>query len=125
MSERNHCLESGCKGYCCEDTTIYDSEAVILETFPNTKEVNTWQLQKAMDGKFQDGVYYQYDGRDSVPGMAIARIAGHCPNRAKDGNCTIHESREHAAKNFKFGSADCNAIRKDHGLGSIYLEPVE
>ena len=125
MSERNRCLESGCKGYCCQDITIYDVEAAILETFPNAKEVNVWQLQKAINGKLLNGVYYQYDGRDPVPGMAIARVVGPCQNKAKDGSCKIHKNREHAARNFKFGSDDCNAIRIEHGLGPIYLEPVE
>ncbi len=125
MSERNRCLESGCRGFCCQDITIYDAEEVILKTFPNAKEVNTWQLQKAINGKLSNGVYYQYDGRDPVPGMAIARVAGPCPNKVKDGNCNIHDIREHAAENFKFGGGECNAIRRENGLGPIYLEPVE
>jgi len=60
-----------------------------------------------------------------VIAVRILAINGSCPNRAKDGNCKIHKNREHAAKNFKFGIDDCNAIRKNHGLGPIYLEPVE
>lgn len=42
MTERNICVESGCLGGCCGNITIYDAEAVILNTFPNATEVNVW-----------------------------------------------------------------------------------
>ncbi|MCX6705695.1 MAG: hypothetical protein NTV24_01140, partial [Candidatus Woesebacteria bacterium] len=80
---------------------------------------------KVIEVNLPNGVYYQYDGRDPVLGMVIARIAGPCPNRLENGNCRIHKNREHAAENFKFGSDECNDIRKGHGLGPVYLEPVE
>lgn len=121
MFERNRCIESGCRGYCCQDMTIYDSEKVILEIFPQAKEVSVWELQRAINGRLSNGVYYQYDGRNSLTGMVMARIVGSCPNRTEDGSCKIHEHREPAAVNFKFGGDLCNAIRIKNGLEPIYL----
>jgi hypothetical protein len=118
MFERNVCVESGCLGGCCYDITIYDAESVILRTFPNAKEVNAWQLQSAIDGNLPDGVYYLYDSRGTGE-MAIARVVGHCPNKKKNGSCGRRGRCSHAGENFKFGSVDCNGIRRGLGLEEI------
>lgn len=116
MSEINLCLQKGCKGGCCTDITIYDGEEVILKTFPDAKEVNAWELQNAIQGQAKKGVYYQYDGRNPKPGMAIARISGLCPNKSESGNCLVHHSCSHAAENFQIDSPECLNIRKQLGL---------
>jgi len=48
---------------------------------------------------------------------------GNCPNLLPDGTCKHYEEREHAARNFKFGSIDCNNVRVSYGLPPV--EPVE
>jgi hypothetical protein len=113
MKEINKCLESGCRGGCCQNITIYDAEDVILKTFPKAIEVSVWKLAKAINGELTNGVYYQYDGRDPVPGMAIARIVGPCPNRLNNGNCKNYHSCSYAAENYKIDSPQCNLIRNN------------
>ena len=126
MGERNRCLESGCKGYCCQDIDLEITEPERKELFPEAQKVPS--IKKLAELKRSEmGLFYADYERPGLegPDFRILAINGPCPNRAKDGNCTRHNIREHAAKNFKFGSDDCNAIRKDHGLGPIFLEPVE
>ena len=126
MDERNRCLESGCKGYCCQDIDLEITEPERKELFPEARKVfsvkELAELKRTDKGLFYTD--YQRSGLEG-PDFRILAINGPCPNRVKDGNCSIHKNREHAAINFEFGSDDCNAIRKEHGLGPIYLEPVE
>ncbi len=117
--EKNRCRESGCITGCCENITIYDAESVILNTFPEAKEVNAWQLKKAIAGELPNGVYYQYDGRAADEGMAIARIVGICKNKLSNGDCGNYSRCGHASENFKFGSKDCNKIRIENGLTQV------
>lgn len=80
------------------------------------------QIKRSQIGLF----YADYERPDlDGPDFRLLAINGPYPNRMENGNCAIHNYREHAAKNFKFGSDDCNDIRKENGLGPIYLEPVE
>ena len=126
MAERNRCLESGCRGFCCQDIDLEITRAEIKELFPSAKKVTS--IKKLAELKqTQTGLFYTDYQRPGLegPDFRILTINGPCPNREKNGNCTIHNIREYAAKNFKFGSDDCNAIRKENGLGPIYLEPVK
>lgn len=75
----------------------------------------------------EPGVFYSRYRRKHLreSGFVVVSLNGPCPNRAPDGGCVKHEEREHAARNFRIGSVDCNAIRKEHCLAPIYIEPVE
>jgi hypothetical protein len=121
MTERNRCQESGCRGGCCEDITIYDDEEVIRKTFPDAEEVSAWELRNIIDGKdTRQGVYYLYDGRDPEErGMVITRISGPCTNRRENGDCDRHHRCSHAAENFEYGSIECNDARAAHGLPPV------
>ena len=127
MSERNRCLESGCRGYCCQDIDLEITRVEIKELFPSARRVFSIKELAKLKLNHKKGLFYTDYQRPGLkgPDFRILAINGSCPNRAKDGNCNIHDIREHAAKNFKFGSKECNDIRKENGLGPIYLEPVE
>jgi hypothetical protein len=126
MSERNRCIESGCKGYCCQDIDLEITRAEVKELFPTAVRVfsikELAKLKQTRKGLFYTN--YQRPGLEG-PDFMILSINGPCPNRVSNGGCLIHTNREHAAKSFLFGSDDCNAIRKEHGLGPVFLEPVE
>ena len=127
MYERNRCLESGCKGYCCQDIDLEITKAEVKELFPSAVRVFSIKELAKLKQIHKKGLYYTDYQRPGLegPNFRILSINGPCPNRAKDGNCSIHKNREHAAENFKFGSDDCNDIRKEHGLGPVYLDLVE
>lgn len=127
MGERNRCLESGCRGFCCQDIDLELTKAERKELFPKAKRVFSIKELAKLKLNRNKGLFYTDYEKPGFEGLSfqLLSINGPCPNRTKEGNCNIHDIREHAAKNFKFGSDDCNAIRKDHGLGPIYLEPVE
>lgn len=114
MSERNRCIESGCKGFCCQDIDLKITKAEIKELFPKAVRVSSVEelgrIKRTRIGLFYMG-NYERPGLEG-PNFCLMAINGFCPNRAKEGNCNIHDIREHAA-------------RKEHGLGPIYLEPVE
>lgn len=111
MPENNLCRSVGCNGACCRDITIYDDEDVLLATFPKAKEVNAWQLQKAINGKLPEGTYYQHDSRSPDDNMALLRVVGPCEHLSGCGDCTIHDRCSHAALNFEFDSEECKKMR--------------
>jgi len=127
MFERNRCIESGCRGLCCQNTALELSRPELNELFPTAVRVFSIKELAKLELDRKDGLFYTDYQRPGLKGknFRILLINGPCPNRAKNGSCTIHKNREHAAENFKFGGDDCNAIRKEHGLGPVFLEPVE
>ena len=126
MPERNRCVESGCPGYCCQDI---DLEATVFErrrVFSTAQRVGTLGEIAEAKGK-KPGVLFSRLRRKHLGdrGFVIVSINSNCPNRQPDGNCSKHEERTHAARNFILGSDECNAIRQEHGLAPVFTEPVE
>ena len=126
MSERNRCAESGCPGYCCQDIDLEATKFERRRVFPKAQRVETLGEIAEAKGK-KPGVLFSRLRRKHLgnSGFVIVSINDGCPNRRQDGNCIKHDEREHAARNFLFGSTDCNAIRTGHGLPPIFIEPVE
>ena len=126
MTERNLCVESGCKGYCCEDIDLTATKFERHRLFPKAKRLNTIRELEMIKGK-ETGVFYTGYRNKMLgnSGVVIISINGPCPNRTPDGDCRKHSEREHAARRFKIGCEDCNAIREEHNLPPIYIEPVE
>lgn len=127
MVDRNRCLESGCGGLCCQNVDLEITEAERKELFP--RAVKVFSIQKLRKIKRSEiGLFYvanyQRPGLEH-PDFNLLAINGVCPNRTDGGTCLVHKNREHAARNFRFGDDECNSIRKENGLGLIYLEPVD
>ena len=125
--EINLCVETGCAGLCCQDIDLEITENERTRLFKGAKEVATiGELARLKDKG--DGLYftrdYKKEGFDEGE-LLLLSINGPCPNRADDGSCTVHAEREHAARNFKIGSKDCNEIRRENGLHDIFFEEVE
>ena len=112
--ERNICRESGCKGACCRDIYIVDTEDVFLGCFPDAVELSRseFEVVKSMG----EGVYYIYNGTDNV---VIARINGCCQFLSSEGDCSNRENRTRASRNFEIGSDECNAMRSEYGLPQV------
>lgn len=126
MKDRNSCVESGCRGYCCEDIDVIVTKFERRRLFPKSQRVGT--LRELEERKTErQGVFYTCWRRKPLDGAGFNVIAinGSCPNRLPDGSCKKHEEREHAARNFKIGCQECNDIREEHGLAPIFFEPVE
>lgn len=125
--ERNPCKASGCPGWCCENIDIEVTKCERTRLFKKAKHVDT--LRKLADIKSSQtpGVFYSEYSRKGLENgdFYIVVINGPCPNRLIDGGCSKHSEREYAARNFAIGCSDCNAIRKEHGLAPIFIEPVE
>lgn len=124
--ERNLCRDSGCPGYCCENIDIEVTRCERSRLFPKATHVGSInELAEIKEAK-TPGVFYTEYEREGLKGdFYIVSLNGVCPNRLADGSCSKHEERGYAARNFRIGSDDCNAIRREHGLTPIYNEPVE
>ena len=126
MPERNLCIDSGCHGYCCQDIDLEITKPALMELFPDAIKVSSIRALAELKLNQKPGQFYitGYESDElKGPGFCLLTINGPCPNRDPKGSCIVHEKREHAAINFKIGSSDCNAIRKEHGLGPIFLKP--
>lgn len=124
--ERNMCANSGCPGYCCENIDIEVTKCEISRLFPKAKHVDNISELADIKNDKTPGVFYTEYSRKGLEGdFYVVAINGPCPNRDSDGNCTKHEERSYAARNFQIGCHDCNEIRKEHNLGPLYFEPVE
>ena len=127
MTERNRCIDSGCRGFCCQNIDLEIRNDERKQIFPSAVRVDTldalgWVKRQKVSGVF----YTRYRKARLRSGKySVIAINGPCPNRNKDGSCLKHDEREAAARNFNIGSADCNAIRQENGLAPIYFEPVE
>lgn len=124
--ERNICTESGCLGYCCENIDIEVTRCKRSRLFPKAKHVeNVKELADIKKAK-TPGVFYTEYERENLKGdFYIVSVNGVCPNRLSDGSCSKHDERGYAARNFRIGCDDCNAIRREHGLSPIFTDPVE
>lgn len=127
MPERNPCIASGCHGLCCQNIDLELTRFERTRIFPKAIKVNTIRELAEVKRSNIQGVFYTSYRKKHLgeSGFVIASINGPCPNRDLDGGCLKHEEREHAARNFKIGCNDCNAIRKENALAPIYIEPVE
>src|SRR4030042_5537346 len=127
MPERNQCLASGCPGLCCENIDIELTKFERRSIFPDAKRVGSLRELAAVKRAKLRGVFYTSYKRKHLgaSGFVIVAINGPCPNRTPDGNCVKHDEREHAARNFKLGCEECNAIRQENGLPPIFVKPVE
>lgn len=128
IMERNPCVASGCLGLCCQDIYLEITGPERREIFPTAQKVDSINQLITLKKGPEKGLFYVDDyGRPGFedPDFCLLAINGPCPNRSPDGDCVKHDNREHVAKNFKIGCADCNAIRKKNGLAPIYIEPVE
>jgi len=125
--ERNLCRDSGCLGFCCQDINLEVTKFERKRVFSTAIKVDTFKILDEIKGLKIPGVYYTRCRRKRLgdSGFELITIVGSCPNKAKDGSCQKHAEREHAARNFDIGSEICNAIRKEHGLSPIFIEPVE
>lgn len=118
--ERNLCLESGCKGYCCENIDIEVTGCERTRLFPKAKAVSSIKQLVEIKKSGVSGVFYTKYEREGLEGdFYIVCINGPCPNRLEDGSCAKHSERSYAARNFKIGSRECNEIRLSHGLPTI------
>jgi hypothetical protein len=126
MAERNRCFESGCPGFCCQDIDLEATKFERRRVFPKAQRVQTLREIEEAKGK-NPGVFFSRIRRKHLgnSGFVIVSINGGCPNRRQDGTCIEHDEREHAARNFVFGNFDCNAIRAEHDLPPVFVEPVE
>ena len=125
--ERNRCTDSGCSGYCCENIDIEVTKWERTRIFPKAKHADSIrELADIKDSKIP-GVFYTEYTREGLEGegFCIVSLNGPCPNRLPKGGCSKHEEREYAARNFSVGCPDCNAIRAEHHLPPIFIEPVE
>lgn len=127
MKERNLCAASGCPGYCCQNIDLEMTKLERKRIFPNAIRVDTMEELAEKKNQKEPGVFYTRYRRKHLgdSGFVVTAINGACPNKEEDGNCIKHEERSHAARNFKIGCHDCNEIRKEHGLGPLFFEPVE
>lgn len=125
--ERNLCLESGCRGFCCEDIFIEITKAEKTRLFPKVKEVSSKEELIKIKKSDNPGIFCLPYTREELEGgdFFLIAINGPCPNRLPNGGCSKHEEREYAARNFAIGCEDCNEIRCEHSLGPIFFEPVE
>jgi hypothetical protein len=127
MPEKNRCVESGCPGFCCFNIDIEVTASERRRIFPKAIEVESIVALAKVKEKGTRGVFYtKYTRKGLERGdFYVVTINGMCPNKLANGNCDKHEEREHAARNFRIGSPDCNDIRAEHGLPPIYFEAVE
>jgi len=127
MLERNPCIASGCHGLCCQNRDLELTKFERTRLFPKAIKVGTLETLAVLKKEKVSGVFYsRYRRKHLGPsGFVVVSLNGPCPNRNTDGSCQKHEEREHAARNFKIGSPDCNKIRKENGLPPIFIEPVE
>lgn len=125
--ERNLCVNSGCLGYCCENIDIEITGCERTRLFPKAKHVETEAKLAKIKRAGTPGVFYTEYSREGLKGgnFYVIVLNGPCPNRLSNGACSRHSEREHAAKNFTLGCSDCNAIRKEHKLAPVFVEPVE
>lgn len=124
--ERNPCVASGCPGYCCENIDIEVTRCERSRLFPKAKHVGSISELAELKKSQESGIFYTEYEREGLRGdFYIVTLNGPCPNRLNDGSCAKHEERGYAARNFRIGCPDCNAIRKEHGLAPIFIEPVE
>lgn len=128
MLERNPCKDFDCPGLCCQNIYLEITGPERREIFPTAQKVNSInELITLKKGK-EKGMFYVDDyerpGLEG-PDFCLLAINGPCSNRAPDGGCNKHTNREHVARNFTFGSYDCNKIRKENGLAPVSIEPVE
>jgi hypothetical protein len=127
MPERNRCIASGCAGLCCQNIDLEIKNSERRKVFPDAVRINSlgalgWVKRQKVPGVF----YARYrKARLKNDEYSVIAINGPCPNRAPNGSCSVHQDREAAAKNFEIGSAECNAIRIENGLGPIFIEVVE
>lgn len=122
----NKCLESNCPGLCCRDTDIQVTESEIRRLWPNAIHVNT--LKELRSGQLEPGFPYCTRLRTKElgnRGFYEVGWVGNCPNQLPDGSCKHHAEREHAARNFIYGSKECNKVRVSYGLPPVFVEPVE
>jgi hypothetical protein len=120
----NICLKSGCPGLCCRDTDIQVTKYELKRLWPNVIYLDT--LKELRSGQLEEGIPYCARLRTKKlgdSGFFEVGWMGNCPNLLPDGTCKHYEEREHAARNFKFGSIDCNNVRVSYGLPPV--EPVE
>lgn len=125
--ERNRCTDSGCLGYCCQNIDIEITKSERTRLFPKAREVGSISELANINTAKTPGVFYTKYSRDGLKNgdFYIISINGPCPNRLPNGSCSKHEEREYAARNFSIGCSDCNAIRAEHSLHPIFVEPVE
>lgn len=123
MPERNPCIASGCPGLCCQDRDLELTKFERSRLFPHAVRVNTMrELAELKNGKIPGVFYTRYRKKHlGESGFVVAILVGPCPNRAPDGSCIKHEEREHAARNWKFGSDECNAVRVAHKLAFVSI----
>ena len=124
MTERNLCLELGCRGFCCFNTKVEEREAIFLDCFPNAVEITVSDVPKL--GCIPDGVYYMYDGESMFSdGGVVGFIKGKCPHLSQNGTCGNYDGRTNACKNFIIGGERCNKMRVKVGLEAILKVPQD
>lgn len=125
--ERNPCVASGCSGYCCEDIYLDVTGCERTRLFKKAKHVETVNELINIKKSGNPGIFYTENSNEKLGDgdFYLLAINGPCPNRLADGSCAKHEERGYAARNFRIGCSDCNAIRGEHGLAPIFIEPVE
>ena len=122
----NKCVESGCRGLCCKDTDIQVTIFERRRLFKRPIRVPT--LKELRSGNLVEGFCYYARLRlkkFGTAGFYEVGWNGACPNLTPEGNCNKHFDREQAARDFKFGSKECNAVRIENGLSPVFCEPVE
>ena len=123
---KNLCIESGCKGYCCHDTCIEVTDSERTRLFPDAIPLQTLDELKHGNLMRETAYFVRYRrSRLGRTGFKMVGWIGKCPNLTSDGNCKKHSEREYAARNFKFGSRECNSVRTEYGLPPVFVEPVE
>jgi Fe-S-cluster containining protein len=131
----NLCIESGCRGGCCQNMVMRQVSSSNLRLFTgngvqrveeiSSKSVRAYiRLRDRMRRSPRDtdsdhhGVYYAKETARRSSLFTLV-LLGPCPNLAQDGSCNIYPSRPEQCRDFKFGGENCNDIRKIEGLPII------
>lgn len=122
----NICLKSGCPGFCCQDTDMRVTRSELRRLWPGVVHLDT--LKELRSGHLEKG--FPYCARLRIKelgecGFYEVGWVGNCPNQLPDGSCKKYSEREYAARNFKFGSEECNKVRRSYGLPPVFVEPTE
>lgn len=127
MKEKNPCLFSGCKGYCCCDVPLEATVGERKRLFPYASRLTSLKELKNVPTDVPNVYYVRYRRKHlGNSGFVLVVIVGKCPHLDDEGNCLVHNERSHAARNFQIGNEFCNEIRTEHSLPiMIPKEPVE
>lgn len=106
--ERNLCAEAGCPAACCRDMYIDVPKDEVKKYFEGATYVEDGHLPERP--RAPEGVLFTDHHR--IPGFALVRINGKCPNLTEDAECRIYKGRPNACGNFEIGKRGCDEARQ-------------